>query len=1202
MPKKGFVFWVGSACTLLCILIALYIGSSIKDRSSPIAALQPPNPLTAEPPIPAAWVAQATDHLFEAQRAATLQPRGPAGESFRQPNWHMINHEQKLRSYVSGSGWELLPSKDLSTSEMWRWRYSLKSLSRCGSSQSFPQPQPKDIRGDGATVTVARPHSTQEWYKNTGQGIEQGFILETRPLPAAEAGDLILRGEIATTLTVARSTADEILFSNNSDEVLRYSGLKVVDANGALLPSRLAFTSLGRKGGTLDIVIDDSTAVYPVIVDPLAASPAWSVASGQASARLGLSVASAGDVNGDSYADVIIGAPYFDNGSSNEGMVFVYLGSPSGLATTPHWEVESNTASKFWGQSVSSAGDVNNDGFDDVVFGYDQGIKIYHGSSTGLTNTANTTLASPSTGSNNNSSSTFFGQIVANAGDVNGDGYDDVFISCPSGYNSSSGADLGKIFLCKGSPSGVPSTLSTSNCPVYYTSGASQQATGSMGSNVCAGDFNGDDRSDFVITDAYWDNGSGVDRGKFYIILGVGSLANATNINASSSRTVVGTVNNQALGISAACPGDLNKDGYDDLVVGDNLGTLRVYPGSSTGLAGTPLQTITYGGTLGRGGDVNGDTYPDLLTASGGTVSLFENSSGTLPSSASQTLTGFASGAVAVGAGDVNGDGYGDVLIGAPNFNNGLAAEGKAFVYHGQASDAAATSTPTHTPSNTATPSHTPTSISTPPNTPTATSTPTHTPSSTHTPADTPTSTSTPTNSPTSSATPIDTPTSTATPSHTPTSTHTPHDTSTSTSTPTSTPSSTSTPADTLTSTATATHTPSATDTPTHTPTDTATPTHTATSTETPPDTPTSTHTPTHTPTSTHAPLGTPTNMASPTHTPTGTATPSHTPTSSPTTSPSNTPSSTPTDTPSSSPTMAPTNTPTAQPSQTPVPAPSNTATFTPTPVDGDLDGDLKTDIAFLSNGSAQIVLDIAGSSSVITRQGEFCRAAVGVVPGDDRPTVIAVRKTEPTFEWRSLDILTGNEQLFATMEREGTPIVGCYIESALAPSVLVKLERSFVLKSQRSENMTILLPVPLTASSVRCGPPLEGNSFLYFLNTSPTRKTSTIRGLAWNGVPRVKTPRLPSRIRSHKISVVPRGPDELPTFAVLGRIGRDQHIFVLSPGRVWKDLYLPLAPGSTIYRIGAARVGSVSYVVLQITEQDRRGFTYYSLPLEDRP
>jgi hypothetical protein len=101
-------------------------------------------------------------------------------------------------------------------------------------------------------------------------------------------------------------------------------------------------------------------------------------------------VASAGDVNGDSYADVIIGAPYFDNGSSDEGMVFVYLGSPSGLATTPHWAVESNTASKFWGQSVSSAGDVNNDGFDDVVFGYDQGIKIYHGSSTGLTTTAKT--------------------------------------------------------------------------------------------------------------------------------------------------------------------------------------------------------------------------------------------------------------------------------------------------------------------------------------------------------------------------------------------------------------------------------------------------------------------------------------------------------------------------------------------------------------------------------------------------------------------------------------------------------------------------------------------------------------------------------------------------------------------------------------------------------------------------------------------
>src|SRR6185369_2871380 len=104
-------------------------------------------------------------------------------------------------------------------------------------------------------------------------------------------------------------------------------------------------------------------------------------------------VASAGDVNGDGYSDVIVGAPTWDDGESSEGGAFVYLGSPSGLATTAAWSAESNQASASFGYSVATAGDVDGDGFSDVIVGArlfdggqaDEGAAFaYRGSAAGL--------------------------------------------------------------------------------------------------------------------------------------------------------------------------------------------------------------------------------------------------------------------------------------------------------------------------------------------------------------------------------------------------------------------------------------------------------------------------------------------------------------------------------------------------------------------------------------------------------------------------------------------------------------------------------------------------------------------------------------------------------------------------------------------------------------------------------------------------
>src|SRR5690606_38963785 len=98
----------------------------------------------------------------------------------------------------------------------------------------------------------------------------------------------------------------------------------------------------------------------------LSSTPDWTYDGGQEYGFFGISVSLAGDVNGDGYGDVIVGANLYDNTVMTEGAAFLFLGSPTGLGSAPAWTVYGGQGGAELGNAVGLAGDVNGDGYSDV--------------------------------------------------------------------------------------------------------------------------------------------------------------------------------------------------------------------------------------------------------------------------------------------------------------------------------------------------------------------------------------------------------------------------------------------------------------------------------------------------------------------------------------------------------------------------------------------------------------------------------------------------------------------------------------------------------------------------------------------------------------------------------------------------------------------------------------------------------------------
>jgi hypothetical protein len=693
------------------------------------------------------WLNAAMRNIEKREYEPSLQKLNYRGESFTRPKFHLANRENNLRAYFDESGMELIP-RLISDGESWNLKIKSIEVTGGNSDKKYFSDLDIAIdgnnivcTGDGIEIVYSNSKSGIRQSISIQEGIKTeriNFIIEAENLNISPKGDkfvlnskeseiiyqinriedadgkevsyslsnaedklkisleeeeLIYPIKIAANITSSNPSAEDLIVSTSAkDRDLSETPDWTVNVIGQYV----CVSSAGDVNGDgySDVIAgswtyshDGGAFVFYGSVSGLDTIPAWTAEPNEQEegAYFGWSVSGAGDVNGDGYSDVIVGAPKSDSGETNEGRAYVYHGSSSGLSSSADWIYEPNQTYAEFGWSVSNAGDVNGDGYSDVIvgapnptgFGEVPGrVLVYYGSPTGLPPLfASWTVDDPDGGK-------YFGSSVSSAGDVNGDGCSDVIIGDHQHSNGQSYE--GKAYVYHGSSSG----LSTS--PDWEEE--SDEDGASFGAPVSgAGDVNGDGYSDVIVGAGM---GGEEDGGKAYVYYGsfAGVLPTASwTAECDSFLAGFGVVS----GV-----GDLNGDGYSDVIVGapgynDDEGMIFLYNGGPLGLplspdwtAETGLINNLFGASVSTAGDVNGDGYSDLIVGARQNAFVYHGSPSGPSTESDWAKEGEQAnayfGCSVSSAGDVNGDGYSDVVIGAYGYNDGGSEVGRAYVYHGK--------------------------------------------------------------------------------------------------------------------------------------------------------------------------------------------------------------------------------------------------------------------------------------------------------------------------------------------------------------------------------------------------------------------------------------------------------------------------------------------------------------------------------------